>query len=115
MSYNTDEHTPSIISDLTLKVEEVVTGLDLPTTMAFLSPNDILVLEKIRVWFRESLMVQCFQDHCSMLMSRLLLRDVCVEFAVSKNGSNIGSTYVFLYFTEAQVTDSEDVIQGKIH
>ena len=32
---------------------------------------------------------------------------------VSKNSSNIGSTYVFLYFTEAQVTDSEDVIQGK--
>ena len=30
----------------TLKVEEVVTGLDLPTTMAFLGPNDILVLEK---------------------------------------------------------------------
>ena len=31
---------------LTLKVEEVVRGLDLPTTMAFLGPNDILVLEK---------------------------------------------------------------------
>jgi glucose/arabinose dehydrogenase len=29
-----------------LKVEEVVSGLDMPTTMAFLGTNDILVLEK---------------------------------------------------------------------
>ena len=29
-----------------LKVEQVVGGLDSPTTMAFLGPNDILVLEK---------------------------------------------------------------------
>src|SRR6266498_4615513 len=34
------------LPDSHLKVEEVVTGLDTPTTMAFLGPNDILVLEK---------------------------------------------------------------------
>jgi glucose/arabinose dehydrogenase len=34
------------LTDSLLKVEEVVTGLDTPTTMAFLGPNDILVLEK---------------------------------------------------------------------
>ena len=46
LSYNTDDEIPSIINYPTLKVEEVVRGLDLPTTMAFLGPNDILVLEK---------------------------------------------------------------------
>ena len=35
LSYNTDDEIPSIINDPTLKVEEVVRGLDLPTTMAF--------------------------------------------------------------------------------
>ncbi|MDQ3867924.1 MAG: hypothetical protein M3250_00015, partial [Thermoproteota archaeon] len=41
LEYNTDNEIPSIINDPTLKVEEVVRGLDLPTTMAFLGPNDI--------------------------------------------------------------------------
>ncbi|HET6799720.1 MAG TPA: hypothetical protein VFH25_04085, partial [Nitrososphaeraceae archaeon] len=35
-----------IITDPNLKVELIVQGLDLPTTMAFLGPDDILVLEK---------------------------------------------------------------------
>src|SRR5919112_5086784 len=46
LSYSTDDGMPSIIGDPALQVEEVVRGLDLPTTMAFLGPNDILVLEK---------------------------------------------------------------------
>ncbi|MCD6038438.1 MAG: hypothetical protein K0S67_2330, partial [Nitrososphaeraceae archaeon] len=43
LSYSTDDGMPSIIGDPALRVEEVVRGLDLPTTMAFLGPNDILV------------------------------------------------------------------------
>src|SRR3712207_630241 len=35
-----------VINDPNLKVELIVQGLDLPTTMAFLGPDDILVLEK---------------------------------------------------------------------
>src|SRR6478736_8853531 len=34
------------LADSRLKIEEVASGLDTPTTMAFLGPNDILVLEK---------------------------------------------------------------------
>src|SRR5919106_5214714 len=34
------------LRDANLKVETVATGLDLPTSMAFIGPNDILVLEK---------------------------------------------------------------------
>src|SRR6476620_8474493 len=36
---------PTIIDD-NLTVEKVVGGLDIPTSMAFLGPNDILVTEK---------------------------------------------------------------------
>ena len=114
LSYNTDEGTPSIISDLTLKVEEVVTGLDLPTTMAFLSPNDILVLEKnkgtVQRIINGTMLPEPLLD---VNVATSVERCMCGIAAVSKNSSNIGSTYVFLYFTEAQVTDSEDVIQGK--
>lgn len=34
------------LSDSNLIIEKVVDGLDTPTTMAFLGPNDFLVLEK---------------------------------------------------------------------
>jgi aldose sugar dehydrogenase len=34
------------VKDPNLKVETVVSGLDLPTSMAFLGPNDFLVLEQ---------------------------------------------------------------------
>ena len=34
------------VADSNLKVEQVVEGLETPTTMAFLGPNDFLVLEK---------------------------------------------------------------------
>jgi glucose/arabinose dehydrogenase len=37
---------PTNIRDTALRVETVVEGLEFPTTMAFLGPNDILVLEK---------------------------------------------------------------------
>ncbi len=43
--YHRKQKEPSIF-DPGLKVEEVVHGLQFPTTMAFLGPNDILVLEK---------------------------------------------------------------------
>src|SRR5712691_196527 len=35
-----------ILNDPNLKVEALIKGLDVPTSMAFLEPNDILVLQK---------------------------------------------------------------------
>jgi glucose/arabinose dehydrogenase len=35
------------VKDPNLKVETVVSGLDLPTSMAFLGPNNFLVLEQM--------------------------------------------------------------------
>jgi len=117
LSYNTDEGTPSIISDATLKVEEIVTGLDLPTTMAFLGPNDILVLEKNKGTVQRIVNGKMLpQPLLDVNVATSVERCMCgIAVAVSKNNSsNIGSTtYVFLYFTEAEVADSEDVTQGK--
>ena len=42
----TDESGHPDIYDPNLHAEVVVEGLELPTTIAFLGPNDILVLEK---------------------------------------------------------------------
>jgi glucose/arabinose dehydrogenase len=43
---SSDEKGVPTISDSHLKVEVVFKGLQFPTSMAFLGPNDILVLEK---------------------------------------------------------------------
>ena len=100
-----------LINDPNLKVELIVQGLDLPTTMAFLGPDDILVLEKDKGTVQRIV-------NGKMLPEPLL--DVNVATSVERcmcgiavSQSNTGLTYVFLYYTEAELTDSEDVTQGK--
>src|SRR5918992_1698313 len=112
LSYSTDDGMPSIIGDPALQVEEVVRGLDLPTAMAFLGPDDILVLEKDKGTVQRIV-------NGKMLPEPLL--DVNVATSVERcmcgialsSQSNTGLTYVFLYYTEAELTDSEDIIEGK--
>jgi glucose/arabinose dehydrogenase len=97
------------IGDPTLKVETVAEGLEFPTTMAFLGPNDILVLEKEKGTVQRIINGQ-------MLSEPLLDVDVGASqercmcgIAVSK--SIAAHTYVFLYFTEMNSADGEDVIE----
>ena len=94
-----DEEEPSV-TDPNLGVELVSGGLELPTSMAFLGPEDILVLEK------EKGTVQRIVNGV-MLPTPVLIVDVATEvercmcgIAVSKSDS--GTVYVFLYFTEAE-------------
>jgi glucose/arabinose dehydrogenase len=46
-SSETQQEVGPIVKDPNLKVEKVISGLDLPTSMAFLGPNDFLVLEQL--------------------------------------------------------------------
>ena len=94
-------------------VETVVTGLESPTNMAFLGPNDILVLEKNKGTVQRII-------NGSMLPKPLLdvnvvANDGLLGIAVSKNESS--STYVFLYFTESSTkgdeSSTEFVEEGK--
>src|SRR5918994_2606793 len=95
-----DEEQPSI-KDPNLGVQLVSSdGLEFPTSMAFLGPNDILVLEK------EKGTVQRIVNG-EMLPTPILTVAVATEvercmcgIAVSKSDS--GTVYVFLYFTEAE-------------
>src|ERR671933_2993065 len=89
---------PTIAKDPNLKLELVTQGLKLPTSMAFLGPNDILVLEK------ESGTVQRIVNG-KMLPQPLLQVPVSTTsergmlgIAVAKHSN--GPTYVFLYYTK---------------
>ncbi len=89
------------MKDPNLKVETVATGLALPTTMAFIGPNDILVLEKSkgtvqRIVNGQMLAEPLLQVNVSSEVERGML-----GIATSKDNQT-GSTNVFLYYTEAQ-------------
>jgi aldose sugar dehydrogenase len=89
------------IKDPNLKVETVATGLALPTTMAFIGPNDILVLEKSkgtvqRIVNGQMLAEPLLQVNVSSEVERGML-----GIAASKDNQT-GTTNVFLYYTEAQ-------------
>ncbi|MFN2434824.1 MAG: sorbosone dehydrogenase family protein [Nitrososphaeraceae archaeon] len=98
------------LTDPNLTIEEVVNGLEAPTTMSFLGPDDFLVLEKdkgtvLRV-INGTILEKPLLD---VEVANSVERGMC-GIAVSKNGSSV---YVFLYFTEIDGKDGEDRI-GKL-
>ena len=102
--YSLSQFNPRVF-DSDLKVEEVVKGLEIPTTMAFLGPDDFLVLEKDKgtvVRVKDgNIMGEPLLD---VSVANSIERGMC-GIAVSNNGLN---TYVFLYFTEIQGNDGDD-------
>jgi glucose/arabinose dehydrogenase len=102
----TSQGAPNVIEDPNLHVELVSDGPELPTSMAFLGPDDILVLEK------EKGTVQRIVNG-EMLPEPLLDVNVAnksergmLGIAVTKNGTT-NNTYVFVYFTES-IQDGND-------
>ena len=96
-----EEGTAPRLRDSELNIELVANGIASPTSMAFLGPDDILVLEKDKGTVQRIV-------NGKMLEEPLLDVDVNAEdergllgIAVSKNASAYW-TYVFLYFTEAE-------------
>jgi aldose sugar dehydrogenase len=89
------------IKDLNLKVETVATGLALPTTMAFIGPNDILVLEKNKGTVQRIVNGQ-------MLAEPLLHVNVSSEVErgmlgiATSQDNQTGKSNVFLYYTESE-------------
>ena len=93
------------VLDSRLKVEQVVDGLELPTTMAFLGPDDFLVLEKDKGTVMRVLNGKILDNPIlDVKVANFVERGLC-GIAVSKNGPN---TYVFLYFTEIDGKDGDD-------
>src|SRR5919202_646471 len=97
-----------VVNDPKLKVETVFRGLQLPTTIAFLGPNDILVVEKATGTVQRI-------TNGKLLAKPLLKVNVASEvergmlgIAISKNKNITNNTYVFLYFTE-KITNNNNI------
>ena len=97
------------LADPRLKVEEVASGLNTPTTMAFLGPNDILVLEKDKGTVQRIVDGKILdQPILDVNVANSVERCMC-GIAIAKHDSK---TYVFLYYTEIDGKDGDDR-QGK--
>ena len=89
------------IKDPNLKVETVATGLSLPTTMAFIGPNDILVLEKSKGTVQRIVNGQILDEPLLQVNVSSEVERGMLGIATSEDNQT-GSTNVFLYYTEAQ-------------
>jgi glucose/arabinose dehydrogenase len=83
------------IRDPTLRVETVAEGLEFPTTMAFLGPNDILVLEKEKGTVQRIINGQMLPEPLLDVNVGASQERCMCGIAISK--SIPGHIYVFLY------------------
>jgi aldose sugar dehydrogenase len=91
--------------DSNLKITTIAEGLSTPTTMAFVGPNDILVLEKDTGMIKRIVNGKVLpKPVLDVNVANSVERCLC-GIAVSKNGS---TTYVFIYYTEIDGKDGED-------
>jgi glucose/arabinose dehydrogenase len=104
-SSNTKSGEP-YVADPNFNVETVATGLKIPTDMAFLSDDILLVLEKDNGTVRK-------------VVNGTVLQEPILDVAVATKdergmlgidvAQNMGQSYVFLYYTEAKEQDGEDL------
>ena len=97
-----------VMSDQNLKAELVVEGLKSPTSIAFLGPNDMLVLEKNKGTVQR--IVNGVKLGEPLIDLDVANTDGLLGIAIEKNmttnqkDATKNSTYVFLYFTAAERT-----------
>jgi aldose sugar dehydrogenase len=89
------------IKDLNLKVETVATGLALPTTMAFIGPNDILVLEKNKGTVQRIINGQMLAEPLLRINVSSEVERGMLGIATSQDNQT-GKSKVFLYYTESE-------------
>lgn len=101
-----EEGKPKIF-DSNLKISTVAEGLSTPTSMAFVGPNDILVLEKDTGMVKRIVNGKVLANPVlDVNVANSVERCLC-GIAVSKHGS---TTYVFLYYTEIAGKDGGDKV-----
>ena len=106
-----------VINDPSLKAEPIFQGNLVPSSMAFLGPNDILLLQKnngtiVRIVNGSMLSKPLLQVNVATEAERGLLGIATAKTSNStKNGS---AAYVFLYYTESSGGKTGDDITGHI-
>ena len=105
------ENQPTIL-DGDLRLEEVVGGLEFPTSMAFLGPNDFLVLEKQSGTVKRVLdgvaQATPLLDVSVANENERGMLGIVVEREIDSQSKINPHTYVFVTFTESDEDGSDD-------
>jgi aldose sugar dehydrogenase len=96
------------IRDPNLNIEVIARGLGFPTSMAFLGPDDILVSEKNQGTVSRVLDGRILEEPLLDVNVSTMAERGMLGIAVAKNVTN-SDPYVFLYFTESEGKDGEDL------
>jgi glucose/arabinose dehydrogenase/plastocyanin len=100
-----------VINDPNLTVETITSGLKIPTSMAFLGNNDILVTEKNTGRVMEVLDGEIQEDPVLDVQVAAFIERGLLGIALSKHDD--GRTYAFLYYTESGGgKDADDFTNG---
>jgi aldose sugar dehydrogenase len=104
-------NVPAVI-DPRLKVEKVTDGLKIPTGMAFIGPDDILIIQKNngtveRITNGNKLPDALLDVNVSHAHERGML-----GIAVAPNHDNNSNPYVFLYFTKSNTNGDEKIFNS---
>ncbi|MGH9982677.1 MAG: PQQ-dependent sugar dehydrogenase [Nitrososphaeraceae archaeon] len=113
LRYSNDSGNP-VVNLPGFSVQTVTEGLQLPTTMAFLSDKDILVLEKDRGTVRRVINGQLQPEPILDVNVATEVERCMCGIAVSKN-NDTDTTNVFLYFTEAKGEDGGVAIGNRLY
>ena len=100
-------HREVTINDPGLRAEVVFSGLNFPTSMAFLGPDDILVLEKNNGTVKRIVDGKMLPDALLEVEVSTVSERGMLGIAIDKQ-ANHGSRYVFLYFTEIDNKKAKD-------
>jgi aldose sugar dehydrogenase len=93
-------------NDPNIKAELVFQGLENPTSMAFLGPDDILVLQKNEGTVNRIVDSKLIEEPLLQVNVGQQVEWGMLGIAISKNIP--GHTYVFLYYTEANSASNSD-------
>lgn len=96
-----------VIHDPGLEAVVIYKGLDFPTNMAFLAPNDILVLEQKNGTVQRIVNGNIWHDPILDVNVANENERGILGIAIAKNETT-SKTYVFLYYTEAEIEGSDD-------
>ena len=97
------------VNDNNLEVKPVITGLDKPASIAFLGPNDILVVEKNTGIVHRLVSGQFIKE--PLLDVNVFLKGESGMVGIETAKTESGKVYVFVYYTMAEGEDS--AAQGK--
>jgi aldose sugar dehydrogenase len=101
------------VTDANFTIEEIAEGLSRPTTMAFLGPDDILVLEKDKGTIKRILDGRLLDE--PVLDVNVANENERGMLGIATSNSTASLTYVYVYFTEAEEEGNDECSGSPLH